>query len=95
MRKMKRIKLFESFVNEEFYLKGFKENMSSYVKDIDKYIDIDDETKLIYVNIPYDAVKDGIDSAEKIVAISQKYPKCKSAVLNGDAKEIRIIFDNK
>ncbi len=47
------------------------------------------------MNIPYDALKDGVDSAEKVIKIAEKYPKCKSAVLNGDEKEIRIVFTNE
>lgn len=93
---MKHLKLFENWkLNEEFNIDGFKENMSSYVKNVAEYIDLDKTHKLYFVNIPYDALKNGIDSAEKVIKIAEKYPKCKTAVLNADVKEIRIVFTNE
>jgi hypothetical protein len=92
---MNHIKLFENWLNESaFNVEGFVENMKSYVKDVEQYIDFDVQEDLLYVNIPYDALKNGVDSAEKVIKIAQNYPKCKTAVLNGDAKEIRIVFTN-
>lgn len=90
---MKHIKLFENF-NESFNMKGFEENVKSYVDDVEQYVDYDMDNELLYVNIPYDKLKKGIESADRILAIAQKYPKCKSAVLQGDSEELRIVFTN-
>lgn len=95
---MKHIKLFESWVNEAFYLKGFKQNMKSKVEgNLDQYIDFDKDENLYFVNIPYDKIKGGVDDAEKIIKMYSdgRYPKCKVARLNADKQEIQLVFTNE
>jgi len=92
---MKYIKLFENWMNEAFYLEGFKQNMKSKVEgNIDQYIDFDEPANLYYVKIPYDKIKG--DAAEVISPyVDGKYPKCKSARLDADKQEVSMVFTNE
>jgi hypothetical protein len=88
-----------------FNIDGFKENMDLYVNDIESFITYDEAQSTYFVTIPFTALKTKIslantpattsnaEVAAKIVAISQKYPRCLSA--NIENNEIHLIFSNK
>lgn len=78
-----------------FEIEGFKQNMKSYVNNIENFIDYDKDGDLYYVYIPFSALKqDDVQTANKIVRIAELYPRCLSAHADLDKKEIRFIFAN-
>lgn len=88
--------LYENFQNDDFNIEGFKENMKAYVNNVENYIDFDDQLNIYYVNIPFTALKtDDVSVANKIVRISEKYPRCIASSVDWEKKEIRFVFSNR
>lgn len=88
--------LYENFQNDDFNIEGFKENMRGYVNNVENYIDLDEDHNIYYVNIPFTALKtDDVSVANKIVRISEKYPRCISSSVDWEQKEIRFVFSNR
>jgi len=87
-----------------FNLEGFKENMNPYVKDIEKYIEFQEDQQVYKVNIPFSALNtrlsfaftppetDVKDVANKILKIAQLYPRCISHKI--EQQEIKLVFTN-